>query len=495
MGKKSTTTATVQSRPPVIAVLGHVDHGKTTLLDTIRKTSVAAGESGGITQHIGAYQIQYQPEDKKAAERLVTFIDTPGHEAFIAMRSRGAKAADIAILVVAADDSVKPQTIESIKQIKAANIPFVVAANKVDIEGANVQRLKQDLAKAGVQVEGFGGDIPLVEVSAKTGKNISTLLDTILLLWDVSGGKVPDMSTVRAVVIETKVDKGKGMLATVIVQDGNISYGTKLYEGNKEVGKVRALHTERGTQIKIAEPGMPIQIMGLTTLPTVGAILRDVETTGETASSIIQPPKSDGIPDFLRPMDEITQKLHIVLKTDTMGSYEAIMGGMHEDIVVVSHGLGDVTEADVLQAKASSAFIVGFNVACRGSVAKLAETEKVVYRTYTIIYELLDELSEVVSGMSEVLSGEREVGQGVIKASFPFDKTVIAGTKVVSGRLAKGDWVKIVRAGQEMGRARIKSIRQGKLDVTKIEEGHECGVLFDKDIAFSLNDDIIAIIK
>jgi translation initiation factor IF-2 len=503
MEKKKISTSPL--RPPIVAVLGHVDHGKTTLLDTIRHTSVAAKEFGGITQHIGAYQVEVESLKSKdgrkksdTGSKKITFIDTPGHEAFAKMRSRGASAADIVILVVAADDSVKPQTIESIEQIKKAQVPLIVAINKMDVPGANPGKVKQDLAKYGVQVEGFGGDVPFVLVSAKTGDGVPALLDTISLMWDMQNdGKAPETGTsFKGTVIETNIDKGRGLVASIIVKEGTLKYASKLYVDEKFVGKVRAMVDEFGAQVKEATPGKPVQIMGFETLPEIGSVLTEEQLLPkEIVTPVQKGPMQPYIPDFLKPLNEIEQKLTILLKADTMGSLEAILASLPSKIDIASQGLGDIGEADIMDAKASGAFVVGFNVSCKGSAAKLAETEKVVFRTYTIIYELIEELTEVVNGMKEVVTGEREVGKGTVIASFPFDKVMIAGTKVTSGRIARGDQVKIMRGEAEIGRARVKSLRQGKLEVTKVEVGQECGVLFDKNVAFSLQDDIIAFIR
>lgn len=487
------TKSSTPSRPPVVAVLGHVDHGKTSLLDYIRKTTVAAKEYGGITQHIGAYQTEIKSKGNE--QRLITFIDTPGHEAFAQMRSRGANAADIAILVVAADDSVKPQTIDSIHQIQQSNTSMIVAINKTDLEGANVQKVKQDLAKHSVQVEGFGGDIPWIGVSAKTGKGIQELLDLILLVWDMKE-KHADEQYFSGNVIETRVDKGKGMVASVIVKSGQLQVGTKLYEEDRLMGKVRGMNDEFGQQVKQANPGKPVQILGFDLLPTIGMLLTEQPHSRTVILQANTEKQVQDIPDFLKPLHEVEQeKLVILLKTDTAGSMEAIKASFSDKIQIVGEGYGDITEADILSARSHHAFIVGFNVQCKGSAAKLAETEKVVYRTYTIIYELLDELHDVVAGMKEVISGEREMGKGTILAEFPFDNQRVAGTKVENGRLAKGDLVKVLRGEEIIDKGKIKTIRQGRLEVNKVEEGEECGILFDKPIAFSKTDVIIAYIK
>lgn len=499
MAKKKVTkisspvvTKVLAARPPIVVVLGHVDHGKTTLLDTIRKTNIAAREHGGITQKIGAYQIEYKTGNKET--RRITFIDTPGHEAFAKMRERGAEIADLAILVVAADDSVKPQTKESIEQVKAAKIPMIVAINKIDLPGSLPDKVKSDLAKVGVQVEGFGGDIPFALVSAKSGTGMPELLELILLVADMKGIPEKRADPLFAPVIETRIDKGKGMVASVVIREGMIKNGTLLYDFDNQIAKVRAMFDENGKIVSEAEPGKPVEILGFTAMPQVGAVLRDAPLV--RTPTLLTEAKSAGLnlPDFLKPAAEQEQKkLIIVLKADTAGSLEAILGSLSSQIKVVGQGVGDISDADVLQAKATGAIIIGFNVTIKPQVVKLAQTEKVIYRTYNIIYELLDELSEVVAGLKEVLHEERELGMGVIIAEFPFEKMRVAGTKVKSGRLARGDTVKIMRAGIEVGRAKIKTLKQGKNDVTKAEVGTECGVLLDRIVDFSLQDAIIAV--
>ncbi len=481
----------LSSRPPVVAVLGHVDHGKTTLLDYIRKANVAAREHGGITQHIGAYQIDYKTKAKEV--RKITFIDTPGHEAFSKIRSRGASAADIAILVVAANDSVKPQTIESIRQIKAAGIPLIVAINKVDLPGIIIDKVKSDLAKHEVQVEGFGGDVPFVLVSAKAGTGVEDLLELILLVADMKELTNDAQGDVQAVVIEAKVDKFRGQVATLLIKSGTLAPANTLYEGQKALGKVRALIDETGAKVDQAGPGKPVEVLGFSVLPSIGAV---ISTAPQQAAASAAPvaAKTASVADFLAAMTAADKKrLKLFIKADTSGSLEAVIEALPKEEVDIVHGsLGDITEADILEAGAMGAVVVGFNVKAAGGVEKLATHEKVIYRIYTIIYELLDEMADVVSGMEDLLVKERELGRGAVIAEFPFEKDRIAGTKVVSGRLAKGDMVKIMRGEDEIGRARIRSIRQGKNEVTKVEVGGECGVLLDKKVDFTLQDGIIA---
>jgi translation initiation factor IF-2 len=422
----------------------------------------------------------------------MTFIDTPGHEAFAKIRSRGAGAADIAVLVVGADDSVKPQTIESIEQIKAANIPMVVAINKIDLPGAMVDKVKSDLAKHGVQVEGFGGDVPFVPISAKKGTGVVDLLELLLLVFDMKGITADIEAPFEAVVIEAKVDKFRGTVATLLVKVGTLTQGKELYENEKHVGKVRAMVDENGAKVDKATPSQPVVVLGFSALPSVGAIVADVPHA-KVATAAVASTTATNAADFLAQMTEADKKkLKLIIKADAAGSLEAIREALPKDQVdVVRAGLGDINEADILEGRAVGAVVVGFNVKAGGAIERLAREEKVVYRIYNIIYTLLEEMEDVVEGMEQLLSGERELGKGTIIAEFPFDHDRIAGTKVLEGRLAKGDRVRVMRGEVEVGSTRIKSIRQGKNEVNKVEVGGECGILFDKKVDFTLRDDII----
>lgn len=475
-------------RPPVVAVLGHVDHGKTTLLDAIRKTNAAASEYGGITQAIGASQI----EVKREGSRYITFLDTPGHETFAKMRARGAAVADIAILVVAADDSVKPQTIESIEHVKRAGIPMIVAISKVDLPTAHVEAVKRDLMKHGVQLEGFGGDVPFVPISSPQGKGVRELLDLILLVADMKELKADPSGAVEVVVIETRIDKGKGMVSTLIVRNGTLVAGTPLYDGSREIVKVRAMFDEHAQSVSHAPPGKPVEVLGFRELPAVGTTLWG--RPKETPAAVVSSPRVREMPDFLQPIDaqKAEDTLRIILKSDTAGSLEAISMALPEKVTVVQRGVGDITQADVLAAKTMRAIIVGFNVGAGGSVLKLAKTEKVLLRTYRIIYELLDELKDVVEGFHQMREAEHELGRGTIIAAFPVRGQRVAGTSVLSGRLARGDTVKIMRANAEVARAKIKSLRHGKEDISRADTGSECGILFDRNVDFAVGDGIIA---
>jgi len=480
MKKKVIEPSVAKGRPPIVAVLGHVDHGKTSLLDYIRKTSVTEKEHGGITQAIGAYQIPG-----------ITFIDTPGHEAFAKMRERGATVSDIAILVVAADDSVKPQTKESIRMIIDANVSMIVAINKIDMPTANIDKVKQDLARNGVQVEGFGGSIPSVAVSAKTGVGVKELLDTIMLVAEMKELPNEPEAPLEAVVIENRIDKGKGMVATVVVKKGTLKFANPLFDGDTQVAKVRAMFDENRIAVTEAGPSKPVEVLGFTSLPQVGAVL----TTVSVAKVVVEEKKeveaAQSVADFLANMQG-KKKLAVIIKADVYGSLEAILEALGDDVDVVTSGVGEISDADVLLAKSTGSFVIGFNVKLKTEIEKLAQIEGVICRTYTIIYELLDELHDVIEGAMEVITKERELGKGKVLAEFPFNGVRIAGIKVISGRIAKGDQVKVMREDVEIGKAKIKSVRHGKVEETRMDVGDDCGLLFDRVVDFAIGDDIIA---
>lgn len=452
-------------RPPIVVVLGHVDHGKTTLLDAIRKTEVAAREYGGITQSIGAYQIEV--DSKK-----ITFIDTPGHEAFSKMRSRGANAADIAILVVAANDSVMPQTAESIKIIKDAKIPYLVAINKMDLPEANFDKVVQDLLRHEVMLETYGGDIPFIKVSAKKGEGIKDLLDLIALVADMAEISGEPAGNLEAIVIESKLDNKRGPLATVVVKNGTLKVGQEIYIDSIK-SKIRALIDYKNEQLKEALPGTPAEILGLTQVPPVGA-------------QISLSPQVPSVPGGQKA--KIPENaLNLILRADTAGSLEAITAKLPGNVNLLASGTGEISEADILLAKSTKAIILGFNVKVSSQAQKLAEVEKVLIHTYKIIHELLDELEDAAAGMLEPVETEEILGTGQIIAEFPFEKMRICGTKVTEGRIARGDLVKIGEA-----KSKVKSLRVGKEEVSKVEAGRECGILLEPQIDFRVGDVIIA---
>ncbi|MBI4130747.1 GTP-binding protein [Candidatus Roizmanbacteria bacterium] len=457
-------------KSPVVAVLGHVDHGKTTLLDTIRKSRIASGESGAITQHIGAYQVPV--EGKK-----ITFIDTPGHEAFMNLRTRGAKVADIALLVIDAVESVKPQTIESIKLIKQAGIPMIVAINKIDLPTAQPKKVTKDLLRYDVIVEEHGGNIATVPISAKTGKGVTDLLSTIILVAELKKLTTIPYAPFEGVVIESKKDKTRGNVATVLVQKGNLLRGDKIFT-NQESFKIRALFNDRGTTVTEATPGMPVEVLGFPSLPSVGSIIA-------TGSGVASPDAI--IPVSGRNTTRGESVLSILLKADTQGSLEAISAGLPAGVLVVSAELGDISEGDVAYAKIAGLVIIGFQVGFTLRVKKLAEDEGVRIRTYTVIYQLFEEIAEVI----EILKRgpqKKIIGEAKILQEFAATGGKVAGCQVVEGRIAKGDKVVIIRNGEEIGNARIKSVRQQKEEVTKVEKGKICGVQFAGDVDFRIGD-------
>ncbi len=464
------TNEKTSSRPPIVVVLGHVDHGKTTLLDAIRKTDVATGEHGGITQSIGAYQIK--------TPSTITFIDTPGHEAFSKMRTRGASIADIAILVVAANDSVMPQTVESIKIIKETKIPFIVVINKIDLPEANFDKVVKDLLRHEVMLETYGGDVPFIKVSAKKGEGIDKLLDLICLLADMSGVYGNDNGNLEAYVIESRLDKTKGALATAIVKNGVLKIADEIYIDGRQ-SKIRALTDYNNEQIKEAHPGDPVEILGLTEVPQVGSLISHLQ------DQVLQ---SLSIPSVLNRSDQAGgQSLCLILKTDSVGTLEAIVAKIPPNVNLISSSVGEISEADILLARSTKAIVLGFNVKISSQAQKLAEVEKVLARTYKIIYELLDELSDAASGMLEPIVTEEILGKGQIVAEFPFEKSKIVGTRVTEGRIARGDLVKIGEL-----KSKIKSVRVGKDEINKIDAGKECGILLDPQIDFKIGDDIIS---
>lgn len=434
------------SRPPIVVILGHVDHGKTTLLDAIRQTDVASKEYGGITQKIGAFQ-----------SNGITFIDTPGHEAFSQMRLCGIEVADIAILVVAANDSVMPQTAESIKLIKEAKIPYIVVLNKVDLPEANTDKVIQDLLRHEVLLENYGGDVPFVKISAKKNEGIKELLDLIDLLAQVNEIKGDNEAPLEFSVIESKMDKNRGPVSTIIVRNGTIKVGQD---------NVRALIDYQGKNISSAGPGTPVEVLGWTKV--------DIEPACRQAGA---------------PRMTTTQDLNLILKADTNGSLEAILAKIPQNVRVIQNSTGDITDADILLAKSTKAIILGFNV--KLSAQKLAENEKVLVRTYKIIYELLNELNDAATGMLVIEPEEEILGTGEILAIFPYEKSQIAGTKVLDGRVARGDLIKVMRKDEMVGKGKITSVRVGKDEINKVEKGKECGVLIDSKIDFRPGDDII----
>lgn len=448
-------------RPPVVTVMGHVDHGKTTLLDQIRKTSVAVKEYGEITQHIGAYQVEVNG-------RKITFIDTPGHEAFAKMRRRGAQVTDLVVLVVAADDGVMPQTLESLEHIKEAKLPFIVAINKIDLPSANIERVKKQLVQKGVLLEGMGGDVVWVAISGKTGQGIGELLEMIQLMAEMAELKAEPSGPLKLAVIESRLDKARGPVATVIVQNGTLKVG-KVIEVAGIKSKVRAMFNDQGKSVEEAGPATPVEILGLEKVPEIG------EVFGERKA-----PHLEG------------ENLKIVLKADMSGSLEAILENLSPKVEVIEKGVGGISESDVLLAKTLGAILVGFNLKTSAGLQKLAEEEKVKVKTYRLIYELLEDLEKEITQLGKPKVGEEILGKAQIIAEFPYNKQRILGCRVIEGRVSRNDNVKIIRDDQEIGRSKIKSLKYLKEFIAKAERGRECGVLLEPLLDFSPGDVLIS---
>jgi len=471
----------VQARPPVVAILGHVDHGKTTLLDYIRKSNVASKEHGGITQHTSSYQID-------ADGKRITFIDTPGHAAFSAMRSRGASVTDIAVLVVAADDGVMPQTKESISHIKAASIPMIVAINKTDVPGANLERVKKGLAEEGVLVEGYGGSVVAVPVSAKTGQGVEELLEMISLVAEMEELKGNKDQEFEGVVIDSMLDRFKGPVAIILVKQGTLRLGNQVFAGDAS-GKVKSLTTTNREKIAQAEPSLPVEMLGMNKVPAVGEVVRLGESvkaeetkTGERKFSLEGP----------------TKEIRLILKADTAGSLEAIEAAISSletsegKVKIVHKETGEVNESDIQLAAATKALIVAFNVASSKSIEKQAVEEKVLLRQYNLIYELLDELKEGVEALLKI-DKEELVGKAQVVAAFKFGEAKIAGCKVLEGRISRENKVNIVRDGRKVSTNSIKSMKHIQEDINSASEGQEFGLLFIGKVDFAVGDIIEAI--
>ena len=475
-------TNQLPARPPVITVMGHIDHGKTTLLDALRSSKIQENESGGITQHIGAYQTTYK-------NKPLTFIDTPGHAAFAAMRSRGAKATDLVVLVIDAQESVKPQTKECITHIKNAKVPFLVAINKMDLPNATPDIVKKDLADHGVSVEGFGGDIVCVPISAKTKTGLDELQDMILLLAEMQKLTGDPKGNLEAVVIESSLDQKRGPLATIIVKSGTLKVGDEL-KADGVSGKVKALFNDQNQNIKAVLPGEPAQILGFNSVPTVGSQLRDGRSVLESKP---QGQAGFGTPRVSsEPSTSDNKTLNIILKADAIGTLEAITLNLSDEITLISSGAGDISESDVLLAQSTQATIIAFRVKTSSAAAKLADIEGVLIKSYSLIHELLDNLQEQVLKILEPTIDEKELGEAKIIQEFTVKGSRVAGCQILSGKLSVGDQVHLVRKKDQVANSKIKSIYKGKEKVDKAKKGDECGLAFTTDLAFNSKDTLQA---
>jgi translation initiation factor IF-2 len=477
-------------RPPVVTIMGHVDHGKTSLLDAIRQTEVAAGEAGGITQHIGAYQVHH-------AGKQITFLDTPGHEAFTAMRARGARVTDLAVIVVAADDGVKPQTEEAIDHAKAAEVPIVVAVNKIDKEGAQPERVRTELTQHGLQPSEWGGEIEFVDVSAKTREGLDGLLDTIQLVTDLEELKANRDAMASGTVIESKLDPGRGPVVSILIQRGTLEVGDALVAG-ASFGRVRAMHNFIGARVKTAEPGEPVEVLGFDGVPEAGEFVRAVENerrarqlAGERANRLKtealarRSGRKVSLEDVFKLAQEGTVKeLNLVIKADVAGSLEAIedeIAKLPQDEVsvnIIHRGVGGINESDVMLASASSGLILAFNVRPVQDARQLADREGVEIRSYSVIYRAIEELRAAMQGMLEPTEVETSLGQAEIRQLFRASRIgVIAGSHVSEGKVTRGARVRVVRDGTVIYDTTIASLRRFNEDAREVTAGYECGIV------------------
>jgi translation initiation factor IF-2 len=477
-----------EPRPPVVTIMGHVDHGKTSLLDAIRQTKVAEGEAGGITQHIGAYTVPVH-------EKQVTFLDTPGHEAFTAMRARGAKVTDIVILVVAADDGVMPQTVEAIHHAKAAGVPLIVAINKIDKPGANPDRVKNALSEHGLISEAWGGDTIMVEVSAKQKTGLDTLLEMILLQSEVLELKADPHRQAKGAVVEAKLERGRGPVATVLVQSGTLKVGDVFVVGTFS-GRVRALINDRGAKIQQAGPSIPVEVIGLPGVPAAGDVFQVVSdervareiaeerARKQRAADLAGPAKVSLDDLFAKIQEGSVKELAVVIKADVQGSSEALAGAVEKlptDAVklrVIHNGVGGITESDVLLAAASRAIIIGFNIRPEPKAASLAEQQGVDIRLYTIIYDAIADIKAAMEGLLEPTLKERTLGRAEVRQVFTIPKAgVVAGSYVLDGTMSRASaGVRVIRDNVVVYQGKLASLRRFKDDVREVQQGYECGL-------------------
>ena len=481
-------------RPPVVTIMGHVDHGKTTLLDSIRSTNVAEGEAGGITQHIGAYKVKILDNDSPAYGREIVFLDTPGHEAFTRMRARGAKSTDIVVLVVAADDGVMPQTLEAIDHAHAAEVPIIVAVNKIDKPEALPDRVKKQLADRGLVPEEWGGSTVFVDVSAKKKTNLNLLMEMICLVADLQELKATPDRRASGVVLEAKLDRGRGPVATVLVQNGTLRTGDNFVVGNV-YGKVRAMFDDRGAQLEEAPPSTPVEILGMEGLPQAGdqfVVVADrdkargvseyrEQKAREAALAKSSRVSLEGLAEQIKTAG--TKELNIILKADVGGSVEVLtdlLSKLSNDKVrlkVLRSGVGAITESDVLLASASNAIIIGFNVRPERKAQELAEQEKVDIRLHSIIYELQDEIKRAMSGLLEPTIKETYQGRAEVRETFRIPKVgTVAGCYVVDGAIKRDSEVRLLRDNMVVFKGKVGSLRRFKDDASEVRNGMECGI-------------------
>jgi translation initiation factor IF-2 len=493
------------ARPPVVTIMGHVDHGKTTLLDAIRESNLVGKESGGITQHIGAYRIFH-------SDRPITFIDTPGHEAFTQLRARGAQLTDIVVLVVAADDGIMPQTLEAINHAKDADVPIIVAINKIDKKNADIDKAKKQLSKEGLLVEDWGGKTISVEVSAKEKTNLDELLEMILLLGDVIEIKANPKVQAQGVVLEARLDAQKGAVATVIIQHGILSQGEAFICGTS-YGKVRALFDEKGKPLKKAELSMPVEVLGFSDVPVAGdyfQVVSDLETAKQIAQYRLSQEKKTEAPrpehftldELFKKMEEgEVKELPLIIKTDVHGSVDVlkdILPSLSTDqtkIKIVHSATGKITESDVLLATASNAIIIGYNIKPDQKILDMAKEESVEIRTYKVIYELTQDIKKAMSGMLEPILKETHLGNAEVRRIFRISRIgVIAGCYVTDGVITRNAEARVLREDEEIFKGRIASLKHLKENVKEVKKDYECGIRLDKFKDFQEGDIIEAFV-
>ncbi|THF81224.1 translation initiation factor IF-2 [Cohnella fermenti] len=493
------------TRPAVVTIMGHVDHGKTTLLDAIRETQVASGEAGGITQHIGAYQVEVHGQK-------ITFLDTPGHEAFTTMRARGAQVTDITILVVAADDGVMPQTVEAINHAKAANVPIIVAVNKIDKPGANPDKVKQELTEYGLVQEAWGGDTIFVELSAKQRINLEGLLEMILLVAEVNDYKANPDKRARGTVIEAELDKGKGPIARILVQNGTLKVGDAFVAGDC-FGRVRAMTNDRGRRVKEAGPSTPVEITGLTEVPQAGdpfmvfederkareiSDKRSIKTRQETMKANSKVTLDDL---FSKIKEGEIKDLNVILKADVQGSLEALKGSLEKievegvRVKTIHNGVGAITESDISLAMASSAIVIGFNVRPEPRAAATADQEKVDVRLHRIIYKVIEEIEQAMKGMLDPVFKEKVIGHAEVRETFKVSKVgTIAGCMITDGKVSRNAECRVVRSGIVVHEGKLDSLKRFKDDAKEVSEGYECGITLEKFNDIQIGDVIEAFV-
>jgi translation initiation factor IF-2 len=478
----------LELRPPVVTVMGHVDHGKTTLLDAIRKTNVTGGEAGGITQHIGAYQVDIDGQK-------VTFLDTPGHEAFTSMRARGAQATDIAIIIVAADDGVMPQTVEAINHAKAADVPMIVAINKVDKPNAQPERVKQELTEHGLVVEEWGGDIVTVPISALQQENLDELLEMITLTAEMEELKANPNRPANGIIVEAELDRGRGPVATVLVKNGTLQVGDHIVVGPAH-GRVRAMIDDQGQRIEIAGPATPVEVLGLSEVPSAGDVLEVLDESSQVrdiaedrqdekrARELVDHKTAVNLDDLFEQIQQGEIKdLNIVIKADVQGSIEAIREALLDlstdevQVNVVHSGVGGITETDVMLASASNAIIIGFNVRPGTNARKISEKENIEIRTYRVIYRAIEDVRNAMEGLLDPDYKEVIIGEVEVRDTFKVPKVgMIAGAYVTEGKVTRNAELRLLRDGKIIHEGDISSLKRFKNDVKEVKEGYECGV-------------------